>query len=115
MDRPGEIELTPVSVPVERIGGPSGRRTKLVLAGWALGLAGVAALGLSGHQPALDAASVSVADTASPPPKPAATNRVPATQRIAQSAITPQRTLGDDGLVGGIVFGDNVRWAGDPP
>ena len=114
MDRPTGTECSPVSVPLERTGGPSARRARLILASWALGLAGVTALGLSGHEARSEAAILPNAGTALPLPTLAATIPVPAIQRIARPSVTRYRSLGDDGLAGGIVFGDNVPGAYGP-
>jgi hypothetical protein len=117
-DPPDRIELAPVLVPVQRSGGAAGRRARVVVAGWILGLAGVAALGLSGQEPAPESAvvpaAVPVPSTSSSPAPPAPTiERLPL-PRIVGHPITYHRALGKDGLVGGIVFGNNIRQPEEP-
>ncbi len=106
----------PVLVPVQRSGSPAGRRVRLVVSGWLLGLAGVAALGLSGHAPPPQAAIAPEATIAqlpgTPSPSstlaPAPTMHAPVIDPIVRRPVVQYRVLGVDGLVGGIVFGTNV-------
>jgi hypothetical protein len=113
VDPPERSDLAPIAVPLEAAR-PSARRTRLVVAGWLLGLTAVVALGVSGHEPtppapiAPQAANVTVPGPPSPSAAPGPTIRPPVGGPIARHPAPQHRSLGDDGLVGGIVFGDNV-------
>ena len=84
-----ETELKPV-----RPGRASGVRARLLVAAWLLGLAGVAGLAVVGRLPG-------PAPTPAPAPDEAITRPNP--PRAAE--VRP--TLGEDGLMGGLVFPDS--------
>lgn len=114
MDRPGMPERSALTVPLERMGGPSRRRAWLTAAAWALGLAGVTWLGLSGHE---DGLTVAAAPGVAVSSAPRATVATSAPRDVGPRIVPPivhYRSLGDDGLVGGLPFGDNVPGAAGP-
>lgn len=83
-------------------------------AAWALILVGIAALGLSTQQPALDSVAAATLGAAQRTTA-TRTNDPAAAARIGPTAIILDQSLGDDGLMGGLTFGDNVRTQGGPP
>ena len=91
-------------MPVEPIERGARGRAWLMASAWVIGLAGVIWIGLSGR--GTDTAAVAdagVAELRSALP----TDASPATSSLAAPVVS-HRTFGEDGLVGGIVFGDNV-------
>jgi hypothetical protein len=111
MEPPHGPERTVLSVPLERTGASSSGRTWLVVAAWVLGLTGVATIGIGGRERG-----------EAPPIAPAAIVPTEAAPTVVPNRAVPRaaapivyyRSLGDDGLVGGIVFGDNVPAASGP-
>lgn len=94
-----------VAAPLERTSAFSRRRTALAVVAWILGLVGVVALGVVGHLPQASTRSATIDPVLAPASVPTAASVRRAT---ALSLPTHHRLLGDDGLVGGIVFGDNI-------
>jgi hypothetical protein len=85
------------------------RTTALV---WVVGLVGVVAIGLAGHLPQAPSQSTAVTQAAVAVTQAAAAESPSLASNVrGASTFAPpstHRSLGDDGLVGGIVFGDNV-------
>ena len=116
MGQKDEPERGALTVPLVSVGSASPRRARLVLTIWAVGLVAIASLGIAGregegNEPARVAPVAAI--PASAPP--AATVTVPAsatvprgTVRYIAAPVVVRHTLGEDGLMGGIVFGDNV-------
>ena len=112
MDEPERGALT---VPLVSVGSASPRRARLALAVWSIALVGMTWIGLAGHQggglaPATVAPAAAVPATI--PPTATATPRAAAvargTVRYIAASVAARHTLGEDGLVGGIVFGDSI-------
>jgi hypothetical protein len=112
-DQPDRVAL---SVPLATVGASSPGRARLALVVWAIGLAGIAWVGMAGHDAgsatppaaaavgAIPAATTAGAATTSPTAAPVSRGTV----RSILAPVLIRHTLGEDGLVGGIVFGDNV-------
>jgi hypothetical protein len=82
-----------------------------VAAGWVVGLAGVVWLGLGGRGGGtVVIADPGIAEGSSGPAIATAAAAVEANrgERLPMPAIASHRTFGEDGLMGGIVFGDNI-------
>ncbi len=120
MSRDDEVEFAARVAPAGRGGRSSSSRARLVVGGWVLVLAGVAAVGLTGHgavspvgpvPPAMEPAEATAGLAI-----PAATDARATTPRTTTSpaVASPHRSLGNDGLVGGLPFGDNVRPSDGP-
>ncbi len=112
MGPPDSPERGALTVPLVRIERSSSRRAWLTAAVWTIGLAFLTWLGLGGRGAgAVPAAAPGPAEPLTPRSTPA-TSRVRNETRGAPARLTApvvyHRTLGDDGLIGGIAFGDNV-------
>ena len=119
MDRPDRVEFTASVAPDGRAGRWIGRRASAAAVGWVVLLAGVAGIGVAGRSggtaapPAVVAAAVAspdAADVADLAPSP--TPRIPAVTLGPPRpwpSPTPHRTLGDDGVMGGLTVDHPVR------
>jgi hypothetical protein len=115
VDRPEGIDFATSAVSLGTPG-RSPRRTRFVVAGWLLALTAVAAVGVGGRErtptPVATApeaaAAVTFAATPAPSVAPAPTIRASVTHGPSRRPVPQYRSLGEDGLVGGIVFGDNI-------
>ena len=104
---------------MERTSTFSPRRTRSAVVAWLLFLSGIVAVGVIARLPDGERASNPVAEaeatrvagvglppTGSPEPPTAVSSGGPV--HLSRAASTRRHTFGEDGLVGGIVFGDNV-------
>jgi hypothetical protein len=116
---PGEASArTAFAVRVEAVGASTPRRARLAVAIWTIGLAMTAWIGLAGHddggaaKPVVAPAAAALPTTAATP----AADDIPATATPPLSrgtvqyisAVAIRNSFGEDGLMGGIVFGNNV-------
>jgi hypothetical protein len=115
MDRPDEPERVALTVPLAAVGSSSSGRARLALAAWTITLAAIAWIGLAGHQredeaPAnvVPVAVIPVTAAAVATTAPAAATVSRGTVRYIAAPVASRHTLGEDGLVGRIVFGDHV-------
>jgi hypothetical protein len=108
-EEPSRVALTVALGAVET---SSPRRARLAVVAWTLALAGIVWIGVTGRE-ADEEADAPIAA----PPAAAAATTVPATAAATGSRGTVtyvsapaviHHTFGEDGLIGGIVFGDNI-------
>jgi hypothetical protein len=123
MTPPGESPRTPrpqigLTVPLERASTFSPRRARSAVAAWLLFLVSIVAVGVVGRlpdgepvsNPAAKAEGTRVAGVERSPAVPLVSPTTMSSRptMLLRAASTPRHTFGEDGLVGGIVFGDNV-------
>ena len=115
MDRSDEPECVGMTVPLETVASSSPGRARLALAIWAISLAGIAWIGLAGHEDGEGAPAGAATVAAIPASAATATPAAPATAAVSRGTVRSvaapvgvRRTFGEDGLMGGIAFGDNV-------
>jgi hypothetical protein len=108
-----------LAVPLGQARTFSPRRTRSLVVAWLLCLAGIVAIGVLARLPNVERPPASIVEAAgtrvaeirlmpSGPPGPLAAVSSGEPVGVPGAAPTRRRTFGEDGLVGGIVFGDNV-------
>jgi hypothetical protein len=115
MDRPDEPGRVALTVPRAAVGSSSGR-ARLAVAAWTITLAAIVCIGLAGHQREGEAPVAVVPVAVIPRTAPTVATAAPATATVSRGTVryiaapvVIRHTFGEDGLVGGIVFGDNVH------
>lgn len=100
--------LTETTLKRVRPGRASGIPTRLVIAAWLLGLAGVAGFAVAGRLPGPVPAPVPALDEPTNYANPPVTHANPPINHAnPTSAAEVRPTLGEDGLMGGLVFADS--------
>jgi hypothetical protein len=109
-DRPERVGLT---VPLATVGSGSPGRARLALAVWTIALATIAWIGLVGHDgeggAPIVAAPAAAVSTPAPQTARATAPVSRGTVRYVAAPIVSHHALGEDGVMGGIVFGTNFR------